>query len=225
MNKDNSIQAVVFDLGNVIARVDFERPFAGMGCFLNAPLSPASQKELMAKVAGYERGEVKNHDFLVFMQDLARRENPLLPAGVPALETLRDIWNSMISGLPPENLQCIRRVKDHYTTCLLSNTNELHIDYVNRLQTSFEGGFESLFSKIYLSCRMGLSKPDPEIYRAMVRDLGIPAQRCLFIDDRVENIESARAQGLKGILLSGFDLPRLFTPEGVLSEYSRNITA
>lgn len=219
--EENTIKAVVFDLGNVIARVDFQRPFSGIGCFLNAPLSSGSRKELMSKVAGYEEGKLESNDFLLFMQNLAHRENPLLPAGVPALETLRDIWNSMITDLPLRNLRLIRQVSTRYTTCLLSNTNEMHIRYVNSLQTGFEVEFERLFDKIYLSCRLGMSKPDPEIYRTVTRDLNLPAGQCLFIDDRAENIAGARAEGWQTYLLDDFDLPRLFTPAGEWSGFLR----
>ncbi len=214
IDSGTSLKAVIFDLGNVIARIDFQRPFQAMGCFLNRPVSPQARQELMRQADEYERGRIGSREFLLFLQDLARRENPLLPAGVPSLDTLRDIWNCMITDLPAQNLQLVARIRKRYLTCLLSNTNVLHMRYVEALQNGFEGGFSSVFDKIYLSCDLKSSKPDPEIYRHVLRDLGLPAHQCLFIDDRIENIEGARKEGIRTCLLEDFDLQGLFTPEG-----------
>lgn len=208
------IKVIIFDLGNVIARVDFNKTFLGIGCFLNTPLPPSAQAEIAPQVELYEKGLMENHTFLLYLQNLLRRQNPLLPPGVPDLVTLQDIWNSMITELPLQNLQLIRNIKKRHTTCLLSNTNPLHIRYVNEMQSGFDAEFSSLFDKIYLSCQLKLSKPDPEIYRYVLRDLGVPAQECLFIDDRAENLQSARQVGMRTCLLEDFNLSGLFTCEG-----------
>jgi putative hydrolase of the HAD superfamily len=44
-----------------------------------------------------------------------------------------------------------------------------------------------------------LAKPDPAIFPHSVQGLGVPAERILFIDDRANNIEAARAAGLQAI--------------------------
>lgn len=214
IQQQTSIKVVIFDLGNVIARVDLHKPFGGIGCFLNEPVSPQMQAELAPQVERYERGEVEDGAFLLFLQALIQRQNTLLPAGTPDTLTLRDIWNSMITELPLRNLQVIQNVRKKYKTCLLSNTNHLHMQYVNALQCGLDAGFSSLFDKMYLSYQLKLSKPNPEIYRFVLRDLGVPAQQCLFIDDRAENLQSARQEGMRTCLLENFNLPELFTSEG-----------
>ena len=42
----------------------------------------------------------------------------------------------------------------------------------------------------------GLAKPDPAIYRLAAERIGVPAERCFFIDDLDENVEAARATGM-----------------------------
>lgn len=223
IQQQTSIKVVIFDLGNVIARVDLHKPFGGIGCFLNEPFSPGMQAEFAPWVERYERGEVEDGAFLLFLQDLIRRHNTLLPAGVPDLATLRDIWNSMITELPLRNLRLVQNVGKKYKTCLLSNTNHLHMQYVDALQCGLDAGFSSLFDKMYLSYQLKLSKPDPEIYRFVLRDLGVPAQQCLFIDDRAENIQGARQEGIRTCLLEDFNLSELFTPEGEPTELLRKM--
>ena len=84
-----------------------------------------------------------------------------------------------------------------YRLALLSNTNPIHIDEVRRRLGPFGyGEFARCFERIFYSYEMGLRKPDPTIYAAVDRELGItsPAE-VLFIDDNAANIASAAAYG------------------------------
>jgi putative hydrolase of the HAD superfamily len=49
------------------------------------------------------------------------------------------------------------------------------------------------------SCYLGLRKPDLAIYQAALDILGRPAERILFIDDRIENVAGAVNAGMKAI--------------------------
>jgi putative hydrolase of the HAD superfamily len=51
----------------------------------------------------------------------------------------------------------------------------------------------------FSSCYLSLMKPNPEIYRAALNIAHRKASECLFIDDRAQNIESARRCGLNAI--------------------------
>jgi putative hydrolase of the HAD superfamily len=54
-------------------------------------------------------------------------------------------------------------------------------------------------ANIYFSCSLGIGKPDPEIYRQVAGACGTAPERCLFTDDKLENVEGARAAGMQGI--------------------------
>ena len=55
------------------------------------------------------------------------------------------------------------------------------------------------------SCYLGLRKPHREIYDRAVDILGRPAERILFIDDRLENVAAAQAVGIRTIQFGGAD--------------------
>lgn len=63
--------------------------------------------------------------------------------------------------------------------------------------------FLAEFDRFYISGRMGCIKPDPEIYERAEADCGLPPERLLFVDDRPENIDAARARGWQGHLFDG----------------------
>ena len=64
------------------------------------------------------------------------------------------------------------------------------------------------FDRRFYSCRLGLAKPDPAVYEAVLDDLGATPQSVLFIDDRAENTRAATALGLQAVrFTSAEDLP------------------
>ncbi len=50
------------------------------------------------------------------------------------------------------------------------------------------------------SCELRLAKPDPAIYHHVLDAIQTPAEEVLFLDDRQENVLSAEAVGLRGII-------------------------
>jgi putative hydrolase of the HAD superfamily len=54
-----------------------------------------------------------------------------------------------------------------------------------------------------ISAEVGIAKPDARIYQIAVDRLGVLPGEALFVDDVIENIQSARAFGLKTIHYQG----------------------
>jgi 2-haloacid dehalogenase len=55
------------------------------------------------------------------------------------------------------------------------------------------------FRYIAVSGRLKIAKPDPRIYQHLLHVIARPAARCVFIDDNLANVESARGLGLQAI--------------------------
>ncbi|WP_433274126.1 HAD family hydrolase [Actinosynnema sp. CS-041913] len=53
-----------------------------------------------------------------------------------------------------------------------------------------------LFDTVVISGRIGLRKPDPRIFEHTLDVVGLPAHRCVFVDDAPVNVDGARAVGL-----------------------------
>ena len=52
---------------------------------------------------------------------------------------------------------------------------------------------------------MGISKPDPDFYRYILRKEGIKSENTIFVDDTEENILSAQKIGINSILFTDFN--------------------
>ncbi|WP_447039936.1 HAD family hydrolase [Streptomyces sp. DSM 118878] len=61
-------------------------------------------------------------------------------------------------------------------------------------------GPDGLFDAVLSSADLGVTKPDPRIYEAAARRAGVAPGRCLFVDDRQENVDAAVALGMRGLL-------------------------
>src|SRR5580698_9253156 len=69
-------------------------------------------------------------------------------------------------------------------------------------------GWSARFDRRFYSCRLGLAKPDPAVFEAVLDDLGATPQSVLFIDDRAENVLAATALGLQAVrFTSAQELP------------------
>ncbi len=80
---------------------------------------------------------------------------------------------------------------------LLSNISEYFADNASEIRALRH------FDKCFFSAKMGLTKPDPEIFLTVCRDVGIKPEETLFIDDSEKNIKGAKRAGLRAYLFDG----------------------
>ena len=58
----------------------------------------------------------------------------------------------------------------------------------------------NLFDAVVFSCNVGVRKPNPNIYKIMLKKLNVQPQEAVLIDDREENIVGAKKVGINAIL-------------------------
>jgi FMN phosphatase YigB (HAD superfamily) len=88
-----------------------------------------------------------------------------------------------------------KRLAKSFKIGLLSNDVG---EWSRRLRAKF--GLESLFSAIVISGDVGYRKPDPKIFEIFLEKSGTGANACVFIDDRLRNLASAKGLGMRTVL-------------------------
>jgi putative hydrolase of the HAD superfamily len=88
-------------------------------------------------------------------------------------------------------------------TAILSNMGD---DVLASVEREFD--WIHRFDVLVWSCQVGVVKPDPAIYRHTLTELGVEPEEALFIDDKIANIVTARALGMKAIEFSTVELLR-----------------
>jgi putative hydrolase of the HAD superfamily len=85
-------------------------------------------------------------------------------------------------------------------TAILSNMGDNVLANMKR-----EFNWLSRFDVLVWSYQLKMAKPDPAIYRHVLKELGTRPEETLFIDDRQVNIDAANAMGFKGVLFTDID--------------------
>lgn len=94
-----------------------------------------------------------------------------------------------------EVLEKVGELKNRkFKVAILSNTNDSH-SKIMRQNKIFEP-----FDHVFLSHVIGIRKPDPRIFKHVLKELNAKTNETLFIDDTPENVESAKKIGMKTIL-------------------------
>jgi len=195
------IKNIVFDLGGVILNIDYQLPvraFERLGIQnFHHYFSKASQQAFLDE---YETGKISSEVFL-------SKVLSLLPYGTEKSRVI-DAWNSILLDLPEERLYLLERAVRNHRIFLLSNTNQLHIDcFEQYLQKQYNiHQWESHFEKVYYSYRIGMRKPDLEIFQHVLNDAGLNPSETLFIDDSIQHIQGARQCGIISHHLDDSDL-------------------
>jgi glucose-1-phosphatase len=188
-----NIKNIVFDLGGVLIEIDYQATISkfkaiGISNF-DQIYSQYTQSDLFDR---YDKGFATPDEFRSGIKTLANLKAPDA--------VFDDAWNAMILDLPSENLKLLLKLKSRYKTFLLSNTNEIHLEYFfNYLKKNHNvERLEDYFTNVHYSCRMGMRKPDLEIYNKLIEINGLKPSETLFIDDTAFNVDAAIEAGWQG---------------------------
>jgi len=181
------IEAVIFDFGNVLCTFDvgiFVRDIARRTGTPRDVLVLAL-KRATPLVVQYETGLISSDQFF---EQVSRH------AGITLSRTdFRDAYCSIFDPIP-ETLKLVRTLEARYRLGLLSNTNEWHYACAIQPLEVFP-----LFEAVSLSFKVKAMKPAEPMYHDMLARLRVPAERCVYIDDVRDNVETGSRLGMRAI--------------------------
>ncbi|MBL4709944.1 MAG: HAD family phosphatase [Flavobacteriales bacterium] len=187
------INAIIFDLGNVIIDLDIEATTIAFqniyGLDYEENMAKLEAKQVFAK---YETGHISTQTFL---NELSAFDDAI------SFDEIKNAWNAMLLDIPEENYKILLNVKKSYKTFCLSNTNKLHIDFIYK-QLKIDKGISNLdnyFEKVYLSHEMGKRKPNVDIFEELIKNHQLDPNTTVFIDDTADHLEGAKQAGLHTI--------------------------
>ena len=196
------INTIIFDFGNVFINLDIEN--AIKHTFETFKIDEFSE-EMIAFNSLYEQGLISTEEFIEFYAENFPEVSE---------EELITVWNMMLKDFPKHRLEFLQQLKNDskYKLILLSNTNELHIDWVKENVVFFEA-FKNCFDAFYLLHEINLRKPNNDIFEFVLEENTIEAKNCLFIDDNEANCKTAVTLGIKTWHLNpeNEDVVNLFT--------------
>ena len=198
MKKAIDADFLIFDLGNVIIDIDYQRSLNLIKSLLPSSFELKVDSFYATEFhKAYEKGLIDSPSFRdevrsYFQQDWDDHK-------------VDELWNSLLGKIPAERLELVSKLKQNYQVGVLSNTNQIHIDAVHKMLATDFGmdRFEPLFDRVFYSHEMGLAKPSAEIYHKMIQELGTSADRVLFFDDLEANVKGAASVGIHAVHVTG----------------------
>jgi glucose-1-phosphatase len=187
------IKTMVFDIGNVLLLFSHEKMLLQFSELLDVPFAALKQKILSERLLQeYERGNITTDDWMQAIQSLSKR----LPSKELFLQAMGDIFQEnfpLTALIPLLKKQGIRLI-------LLSNISEAHFEYI-------WGHFDipHLFDDAVLSYKVKSSKPQKEIYQAVLKTAQAKAYECFYVDDIPEHALAAKELGFDAVIFESVE--------------------
>ncbi len=135
----------------------------------------------------WERGEISLEEYLARTIFYSKRSF--------SAQQFEEFMYAQSQALP-ESLEFVRGIarSRQYLMAVISNESaEINAYRIQKF------GLREIFLAFFSSCYVGIQKPDIRIFQMALRVMQRDANECIFVDDRVENVEGARKAGMDGI--------------------------
>lgn len=187
-----TIEAVIFDIGNVLIEWNPER-------YYDRVIGEDRRKRMFAEVDLHamndrvDRGE----DFTATIYETAEA----YPEWRSEIRQWHDNWIELASPVIQPSVTLLRALRaQDVPVFALTNFGIGSFAYA---ETQYP--FLAEFDRRYVSGHMGVIKPDPRIYEMVEEDCGVAPGHLLFADDRQDNIRMAASRGWQTHLFEGPD--------------------
>lgn len=180
------IDTLIFDFGDVFINLDKE---GAMQNALNLFKLDTFEEDMTNTNILYEIGKISTEEFIAFYSS----KFPHLTK-----QQLIDAWNFILRDFPKYRLEFLQKLakEQRYKLILLSNTNDMHIDFI-KANVSFYEDFKNCFDQFYLSQEIHLRKPNRDIFDFVLDNNNLKPEQCFFVDDTKDNTDTAKSLGIK----------------------------
>lgn len=181
------IKTIIFDLGNVIVSFDHRKTSKRLAGAFNHADDLVYEKAVASElVREYNLGKVSTGAFIAAIN----REF----GGQIGYEDFFAAWNCTFLPEPIISEQLIEKLSEKYRLLILSDTNEMHFDFIRENYPIMNH-----FDDFVVSHKVNVAKPSAEIFQKAAELAGCLPAECLFIDDLAANVEGARLFGMHAV--------------------------
>ena len=177
------ITTIIFDIGGVLVNGSFDEFLRKVSEILEANTQKNNEFEIIT--ADWMRGKFKFKEFIekISGKTISEEDN----------EKIFELWINNWK-LDLDMVAFAKKFKPKYKVVMLSNADR------EGVEKSGNDPYLNFFDQKFLSYDLGMVKPDREIYEHVIKEIGDKPEDCVFIDNRLENIEAAEKFGIHGIV-------------------------
>ena len=184
------IRAVIFDIGNVLIEWQPERYF-------DAQIGEARRRAMFAEVDLHGMNDLVDtgHNFRDTVYAWAEK----YPHWREEIRMWHDHWLELATPVIDHSVRLLRSLRAQGVPVFALTNFGIQTFEIAEPVYPFLGEFD----RRYISGHMGVIKPKPEIYQMVEADCSLPPKTLLFADDRIDNINTAKARGWQTHLFTG----------------------
>lgn len=203
------IKHFIFDFGGVMIEKTFvlKNLLDMIETDLNISI-PRDENSYIRKIKrSLSSGRISSYEYLEKIFDKYfypfQKKNGALPPKKINVEYYVELWfdlYSQVTNISSEMAEIMERLHQaDYTVSLMSNTHDIHA------KSNLLRGFYDTFDNIFLSNEIGFIKPDMDKYKYVLKKLDSKPKKCIFIDDKIQNLVPARELGIIVIRFESFE--------------------
>lgn len=221
------IKHFIFDFGGVLIEKTFV--LKNLLDMLESDLKISIPRMENKFIRKYKRslssGRISSQEFLEKILDKFyypfQKIDGALPPKRVNVEYYVELWfdlYSQVTQVSSEMAEIIERLHQAgYVVSLMSNTHDIHA------KSNMLRGFYDIFDNVFLSNEIGLIKPDMEKYKYVIKKLDTKPKKCVFIDDKIQNLVPARELGIIVIRFESFEKFKQTLKELGIGKISKNL--
>ncbi len=186
--RDSSTEALLFDLGGVVFGIDFESACSHWATHAGVPAETIKSRFRVDEwYERHERGEIGAAEYFDALRDTL---------GITISdEQLAAGWNAIFEEESAELFELFQSLGSRIPIYAFSNSNVTHQEFWERKYAKTL----DLFREVFVSCDLGLRKPEAAAFRQVTACIGAEPEKLLFFDDTRENVDGARNIGMPAI--------------------------
>ena len=188
----SAIEAVLLDLGNVLAFHDDPVLFRRMSEWGGAPF-PVVRERMLALWDPINRGTLAGDELRRAVCMAAGAAHPM------DAEPFFEMWNCHFR-VHHELLPVVDALLEQVKVVLVTNVNALHWRYVRPLIPQFDR-----FCGFVVSCDLGMAKPDAAMFQKALEQAQVVPARAAYFDDIPAYVDAAGALGIRARIFT--DVP------------------
>lgn len=196
LKRDMSVKNLIFDLGGVIIDLSIDHTIQAFSSI--SGMKKEEVNSLYTSSPGfedYEKGLMGDDEFRDYVRVVYSINS--------SADEIDGCWTAMLRGLSVKKLYLLLKLKEKYNVYLLSNTNSIHINYINRTMLpgilKSANPLESYFHRAYYSHIMKKRKPNADIFEQVLAENVLVPGETLFLDDNIDNLAGADQLGIKTV--------------------------
>ncbi len=179
------IKAIIFDWGGVLAPADTEIAAMKLSKQYSCDFDLLKQK-----INAYEKECSDGEDYSLFLKKIQQEFR------IPSAELIK----ALVEIPPGEGLNIARQLSKRLKKCILSNQMQFKADYI---KMNYDLSF---FNHVLFSSEIGVQKPSEKAFKIILDRLNELPMNCLFVDDKLENIQIAQKLGFQVILCKNINI-------------------